>query len=73
MVGFGVIAGNVAAGYVDEVARAPAGGTDFRTLFAIPMWVTVACLLGLLIFYRSEPRTRGSAGTASDAVAARAR
>ncbi|MBI3464672.1 MAG: MFS transporter [Planctomycetes bacterium] len=60
VVGFGVIVGNIAAGMVDRIA-ATDQGTDFSILFGIPMWVTVGCLLLLLIFYPGGRRQTASA------------
>lgn len=54
IIGFGVIVGNIAAGQVDRIAKTEEG-TDFSILFSVPMWVTVACALLLLLVY---PRGR---------------
>ena len=57
VVGFGVIVGNVAAGYVDKWAKpATSAETDFSILFGVPMWVTVVCLVALLVFYPNRRR-----------------
>ena len=50
IVGLGTIVGNIFAGRV-----AKAAGSDYSKLFSIPMWVTVACLFVLVLFY---PRGR---------------
>lgn len=55
VIGIGVIAGNYAAGQVGRLAATSEGKTDFKTLFAIPMWVAVVCLVALLLLY---PRRR---------------
>lgn len=59
-IGFGVIAGNFAAGQVDKVAAREDGTTSFTTLFAIPMGVTVVCLLALWAFYPGWPKEEGA-------------
>jgi nucleoside transporter len=54
VVGLGVIVGNLFAGWVDKWAQVPgatAGTVDFRTFFSIPMWISVACFVLLLIAY----------------------
>jgi len=50
IVGLGTIVGNLFAGYVGNIATKD-GGTDFRMLFAIPMGVSVVCLIALLVAY----------------------
>jgi MFS family permease len=57
IMGLGVIVGNLFAGWVDTWAVAgPEGGTNWRTFFSIPMWIAVACLALLLLFYPSRSR-----------------
>ncbi len=53
--GFGVIVGNLAAGWVGKIAATSSGGVDYHALFRIPMFVSVACLALLVLFY---PRRR---------------
>ena len=50
VVGVGVIVGNYVAGQIDLIVTTD-GVTDYQQLFAIPMWVAVACLIALIIFY----------------------
>ncbi len=58
-VGFGIIAGNVFAGAVAEGATTDAG-IDYEQLFAVPLLVTVGCLVAVLALY---PRSRGPSAT----------
>lgn len=60
IVGFGVIAGNWFAGKVAQAVEKPDRTLDYERLFGIPMWVALACLAALLVFYPS--RSRLSAG-----------
>ena len=55
IIGVGVIVGNLAAGYVDTLAMTDEG-VDFRILFSVPMWVTMACLMALLVLYPEGKR-----------------
>ncbi|MCC7084971.1 MAG: MFS transporter [Pirellulales bacterium] len=59
VLGLGVIVGNIAAGQIDKLAK-PAGASEanFRVLFGVPMWVSIACLLALWLFYPSQDRTK---------------
>ena len=59
VVGVGIIVGSWFAGQVGQAAT-PAEGApmDYRFLFGIPLWITVACLAALLLLYplkRSAP------------------
>lgn len=55
IVGVGIIAGSQVASFVAE--EASAGGTmDYRALFSVPMWASLACLAILLLFYPSRSR-----------------
>jgi MFS family permease len=49
----GVIFGNFFAGQVDTWAT-KGGVTNYQTLFSIPMWICVACLIALLGLYPSK-------------------
>ena len=49
----GVICGNLFAGQVDTLAASD-GKTSFQTLFSIPMWICVACLVALVALYPSK-------------------
>jgi len=52
IMGLGVIVGNLFAGWVDHWAIAPGStATNWRTFFSIPMWIAVACLALVLVFY----------------------
>jgi len=55
VLGLGVIFGNLAAGIVGEYALMEDGKTmDYSVLFGMPMWVAVACLVFLLLFYPAK-------------------
>lgn len=58
IIGLGVIVGNYAAGQVDRLALREDGTTDFSILFGIPMWIAIACLVALLVFYPGKRLTR---------------
>ena len=60
LVGFGTIVGNLFAGYVGQIATKD-GVVNFRTLFSVPMWVALACLLVHLLFYPRNPQPREEA------------
>ncbi len=55
--GLGVIAGNLAAGAVDDIVKV-GSEVNFQTLFALPMWVGVGCLALLLLLYPGGRRQR---------------
>jgi nucleoside transporter len=50
IVGIGVIVGSKIAGWVAEWATVD-GVLDYRRLFSVPMWASLACLLILLLAY----------------------
>jgi len=53
IVGVGIIVGSLfATALVGEWATVD-GNTDFSALFSVPMWLSVACILMLLVFYPS--------------------
>jgi nucleoside transporter len=56
----GVIAGNFFAGQVDVWATKDKV-TNFQTLFSIPMWICVVCLVGLLAIYPSKKKAAPAA------------
>jgi nucleoside transporter len=59
--GVGVILGNLMAGWVDKWTSV-GGQTNWQAYYAIPGWVTLGCLLALLVFYRTprpESQDRG--------------
>lgn len=49
--GVGVIVGNLLAGWIADWTRLADGGMNWQAFYAIPGWVTVACLAALLVFY----------------------
>ena len=55
IMGLGVIVGNLFAGWVDTWAAGPEG-VNWRSFFSIPMWIAVACLALLLLFYPARSR-----------------
>ena len=57
IVGIGTIVGNLVAGKIAAVAG-KSGTMDYSKLFSIPMWICVACLALLLIFYPSRKAER---------------
>jgi MFS family permease len=65
--GIGVIAGNLAAGWIGQwlVSDGVMDPSDWRTFFAIPLWVTVACLVAFLIFYPNRSRIPNKEGLAA--------
>ena len=64
IVGFGVIVGNLFAGKMDQWATR-GGQVDYRLFFSIPMWIAVACLAILLIFYPRRSRVVEPEGLAA--------
>ena len=44
------------------VATTDDGVTDFQTLFAVPMWICISCVVALLVYYpgRSTADTRST-------------
>jgi len=61
IVGIGVIVGSPLAGWVKGWATSGAV-TDYSRLFSVPMWLTIACLAVLVVFYPSRPRVPAPAG-----------
>lgn len=52
VVGVGIIVGSWFAGYIGQIAKPSVeAAMNYRLLFAVPLWITVACLAALLIFY----------------------
>ncbi len=62
IIAFGVIAGNFFAGWVAQIATVD-GKTNFQTVFQIPMWIVVGCLVLLLVLY---PKGRKAAAGAPE-------
>jgi MFS family permease len=60
LVGFGTIVGNLFAGYIGQLATKN-GAVSYRTLFSVPMWVAMGCLVVLLLFYPRNPQPREEA------------
>ena len=67
MFGLGVIVGNLMAGWLDTL-DAPRGSsqTNWRAYYAIPGWVTLACLVALLVFYPNRTEVRQPEGMLAD-------
>ncbi len=64
IVGIGIIAGSyIATSVVPRMAAGEDGTMDFRVLFSVPMWASLACLVVLLLLYPA-----GKAGTKADAA-----
>lgn len=68
VIALGTIVGNLFASTIGEIASA-SGSLTYKTLFSIPMWVAVACLALLLVWYRggktagvTKPAVEGSSG-----------
>jgi nucleoside transporter len=65
VVGVGIIVGSWFAGYIGQIAKPSAeAAMDYRLLFSVPLWITVACLIALLLFYprrSAAPLNDGSA------------
>jgi hypothetical protein len=74
IVGIGVIVGSPLAGWVNGWATG-SGGTDYTLLFSVPMWISLACLALLGLFYPRGASDRGGRrlpwtdGTGTDAIA----
>ena len=60
--GFGAIFGSWLATFVGDLAQIPGEGDliefNFTTLFAWPFWISVACFVGLILFYPQRPANR---------------
>jgi len=54
--GFGVIIGNWLSGQLGKWTTRPDKTLDWQTFYAVPGYITLACLLALLIFYPNRPR-----------------
>jgi MFS family permease len=52
IIGVGIIVGSKFAGWIAEWATS-GDQIDFTKLFSVPMWIAIACLFALLIFYPS--------------------
>ncbi len=65
IVGIGIIVGSYfATGVVGAWAKMPAadgGGMDYAKLFSVPMWMSVACLALMLVFYPRHSRPLAAA------------
>ena len=62
IVGVGTIVGSKVAGWVADWASAADGALDYHRLFMVPMWISVAVLVALLVFYPNAETTRGGEG-----------
>jgi len=56
IVGLGIIVGSWFAIYVVGQWAVTDGKTDYTKLFSVPMWMSLACLVVLLLFYPNRPR-----------------
>ena len=65
VVGLGVIFGNLFAGIIGDAATKDKV-TNFTTLFSIPMWVAVGCLLALLMFYPGRQKSPAEDNASGD-------
>jgi MFS family permease len=63
--GLGVIVGNLMAGWLDTWTRV-GNQTNWRAYYAIPGWVTLACLVALLVFYPNRTPVRQPEGLLAD-------
>jgi len=54
--GVGVIIGNWLSGQLGKWTTRPDKSIDWQTFYAVPGYITLACLLALLIFYPNRPR-----------------
>jgi nucleoside transporter len=63
--GIGVIVGNLLAGWLDAWTR-HGTQTNWRAYYAIPGWVTLACLVALLVFYPNRSPVRQPEGLLVD-------
>ncbi|MEM9800613.1 MAG: MFS transporter [Planctomycetota bacterium] len=60
IVGIGIIVGSwVSTAIVGAWAMGPDEVMDYRKLFSVPMWASLACLVLLLLFYPSRSPRRG--------------
>jgi len=59
IIGIGIIVGSLfATSVVGKYAALPDGGMDYAKLFSVPMWIALACLVGLLALYREPARPK---------------
>jgi MFS family permease len=58
VMGLGITVGSWFAIYVVGQWAVVNGKTDYRRLFSVPMWMSVACLVLLLLFYRGGKKTQ---------------
>jgi MFS family permease len=57
IVGIGVIVGSKIAGWVADWATG-ADGIDYRRLFSVPLWASLACFVLLFLFYPARSARR---------------
>ena len=58
IIGVGIIVGSwFAANFIGNWAMSDEGVMDYTKLFSVPMWMAVACLLMMLIFYPGGKRS----------------
>ena len=58
IIGIGVIVGSKIAGWIAEWAKGGTETIDYRKLFSVPMWASLACLLLLMAFYPGRAALR---------------
>ncbi len=58
IVGIGIIVGSPIAGWLAAWATPEGGAIDYTKLFSVPMWISLACLSLLGIFYRGRLHPR---------------
>ncbi|MCH2161808.1 MAG: MFS transporter [Phycisphaerales bacterium] len=61
IIGIGIIVGSYFATGVVATWASKSGTMDFTRLFSVPMWMAIACLVAMLVFYpsRSTPLADG--------------
>lgn len=57
-VGLGIIVGSWFSTSVVGKWASESGAMDYSRLFAVPMWIALACLAALIVFYPARPRPR---------------
>jgi len=62
--GIGVIVGNILVGVLSAWTKV-GDRTDWQMYYSIPAWITLACLVALLIFYPSAKRAGAASAPAT--------
>jgi MFS family permease len=63
--GVGVILGNWLSGQLGKWVTSASGATNWQQFYAIPGWITLACLAAFLIFYPNRAPPRHETATAA--------